>query len=136
MFRISTASFSIQLMTQTPDQAAKAAKQQFRDEVVSHLNQVAPVTARAMFGGYGLYSEGIMFALIADTTVYFKVDAENRADFEAQGMSPFTYDGKGKPITMSYYEIPPAVWQDPPTLAAWVDQAQAAGRRAKRGKRR
>jgi hypothetical protein len=58
MFRISTASFSIQLMTQTPDQAVKAAKQQFRDEVVSHLNQVAPVTARAMFGGYGLYSEG------------------------------------------------------------------------------
>jgi DNA transformation protein len=136
MFRISTASFSIQLMTQTPDQAVKAAKQQFRDEVVSHLNQVAPVTARAMFGGYGLYSEGIMFALIADTTIYFKVDDENRADFEAQGMSPFTYDGKGKPITMSYYEIPPAVWQDPPTLAAWVDQAQAAGRRAKRGKRR
>ncbi len=119
-----------------PDAKAKAAKQQFRDAVVSHLNQVAPVTARGMFGGYGLYIEGVMFALIAYETVYFKVDAENRADFEALGMSPFTYDGKGKPIQMSYYEIPPSIWQDLPTLADWVTKAHAAGRRAKKSQSR
>ncbi|NEQ45405.1 MAG: TfoX/Sxy family protein [Leptolyngbya sp. SIOISBB] len=123
-------------MAQAPENTAKVAKQQFRDAVVSHLNQVAPVTARGMFGGYGLYLEGIMFALIACETVYFKVDDGNRADFEGLGMSPFTYVGKGKPIKMSYYEIPSSVWQDLPTLAHWVDQAHAAARRVKRGKSR
>ncbi len=123
-------------MAQPSDNTAKAAKQRFRDAVVSHLNQVAPVMARAMFGGYGLYIEGIMFALIAYETVYFKVDDVNRGDFEALDMSPFTYEGKGKPIKMSYYEIPPAIWQDLPALAHWVDQAHAAARRAKQGKSR
>lgn len=123
-------------MAQSSDTAAKAAKQRFRDAVVSHLNQVAPVTARGMFGGYGLYIEGIMFALIAYEAVYFKVDDGNREDFERLGMSPFTYVSKGKPIKMSYYEIPPSIWQDLPTLAQWVDRAHAAARRVKRGKSR
>jgi len=118
------------------DAAAKAAKQHFRDGVVQHLNQVAPVTARAMFGGYGLYIEGVMFALIAKQTVYFKVDEVNRGDFDAWHMSPFTYDGKGQPITMSYYEIPPSIWADLSALVQWVERAHAAGKRAKQGQRR
>ena len=123
-------------MTPPSDADAKAAKLQFRDAVVQHLNRVAPVTARGMFGGYGLYMEGIMFALIAYETVYFKVDEENRGDFEAWEMKPFTYDGKGKPITMSYYEIPPPIWEDLAALVEWVERAHGAGKRAKQGKRR
>lgn len=123
-------------MSSSSDAQVKAAKQQFRDAVVRHLNHVAPVTARGMFGGYGLYLEGIMFALIADKTVYFKVDEENRADFEGLGMSAFTYEGKGRPIRMSYYEIPPTVWPDLPMLAHWVEKAHAAGRRTKQAQPR
>lgn len=77
-----------------------------------------------------------MFALIADETVYFKVDEGNRGDFEAWKMPPFTYDGKGKPITLSYYEIPPPIWEDGSELQHWVERAHAAGKRAKQGKRR
>ncbi len=54
--------------------------------MASYLNQVAPVSARAMFGGYGLYCEGIMFALIAHATLYFKVDADNQERFTETGM--------------------------------------------------
>ncbi|MEL6381621.1 MAG: TfoX/Sxy family protein [Cyanobacteria bacterium J06626_18] len=110
-------------------------KIRFRDAVVYRLNQVAPVTARAMFGGYGLYLEGVMFALIAYNTLYFKVDDANRQDFIDADMSPFTYDGKGKPTQMSYYQLPEAVFSDVTQLVDWVEKAHAAARRAKQGKK-
>ncbi|MEO1126036.1 MAG: TfoX/Sxy family protein [Cyanobacteria bacterium J06639_16] len=122
-------------MPKKPKAKVDPEKIRFRDEVVHRLNQVAPVTARAMFGGYGLYVEGIMFALIAYNTLYFKVDDGNRQDFIDADMGPFTYDGKGKPIQMSYYQLPEAVYNDVTQLVSWVEKAHAAARRAKRGKK-
>jgi DNA transformation protein len=107
----------------------------FKDAVVQHLNQVAPVSARAMFGGYGLYLEGVMFALIAYEVLYFKVDDGNRADYEAAGMGPFVYSRDGKDMVMSYYQIPPDVYEDLETLYEWVEKALAAARRGQRKKR-
>ncbi len=103
----------------------------FKDKMVAQLNQVAPVSARSMFGGYGLYATGTMFALIAETTLYFKVDAENQPDYEAEGMQPFTYEGKGKPIQMSYWELPKRVLNEPEALNLWVEKSLAAARRSK-----
>jgi DNA transformation protein and related proteins len=111
---------------------SKAAARAFKTAVVSHLNQVAPVTARAMFGGYGLYCEGIMFALIAHETLYFKVDASNLERFTEAGMGPFVYDRNGQPVAMSYYQLPPAVYEDLDLLHSWVEAAIAAARRGKR----
>ncbi|MBD1919181.1 MULTISPECIES: TfoX/Sxy family protein [Cyanophyceae] len=110
---------------------SKAAASAFKTAVVSHLNQVAPVTARAMFGGYGLYCEGIMFALIAQATLYFKVDAGNQERTEV-GMGPFVYHRDGKAVTMSYYQLPPAVYDDLGLLHSWVEASVAAARRGKR----
>jgi DNA transformation protein and related proteins len=84
-----------------------------------------------MFGGYGLFVDGGIFALIAYNTLYFKVDDGNRRDYIEAGMSPFTYAGKHKPIQMSYYQIPKTVWGDLEMLAVWVEKAIAVGRRAK-----
>ena len=103
----------------------------FCESVLQHLNQVAPVTARAMFGGYGLYTNGVMFALIAYDTLYFKVDDSNRDDFLALGMQPFTYDGKGKPIQMSYYQLPEKVWCNAEELLVWLEKSAAIARQAK-----
>ena len=84
-----------------------------------------------MFGGCGLYIEGMIFALIAYEKVYFDVDDVNRGDFKALKMSPFIDVGKGKPLKISDYEISPSIWQDLRALAHWVAQAPAAGRRVK-----
>lgn len=108
----------------------------FCESVLQHLNQVAPVTARAMFGGYGLYINGVIFALIADHTLYFKVDDSNRESFVAAGMPPFTYDGKGKPMQMSYYQLPDAVWHDAEQLLGWIEKSAAIARQAKAKKTR
>ena len=58
-----------------------ASSTQFRDRVLGKLLPFGPVRARAMFGGYGLFLDDVMFALIARDTLFFKVDGENRPDF-------------------------------------------------------
>ena len=63
------------------------------------------VTPRNMFGGTGLYSDGVFFGLIARDVLYFKVDDTNRGDYEARGSEPFRpYDDR--PYSMSYHEVP------------------------------
>lgn len=107
----------------------------FKERMIHQLNQVAPVNARSMFGGYGLYADGVMFALIADQTIYFKVDDENRADYIEAEMRPFLYKRHGKPIQMSYYQLPTKVLENLTDLLKWIEKAQAAARRSKKLKR-
>jgi DNA transformation protein and related proteins len=77
-----------------------------------------------MFGGVGLYSGELFFALIADDTVYFKVDASTRPDFEARGMGPFRPFGDTGG-TMQYYQLPEDVLEDPEVLRPWAEKALA-----------
>jgi len=66
------------------------------DYVVELLAGVGRVVARQMFGGYGLYCDGVMFALIADDVLYLKADEANRPDFERAESAPFVYDARGR----------------------------------------
>ncbi len=96
------------------------------------LRDVEGVTARAMFGGYGLYKNGIVFGIIADDELYFKVDDENRADYEAHDSEPFTYEAKkGKRIAMSYWKVPADILEDPNVLPKWIDASVQASKRSK-----
>ena len=38
------------------------------------LTDFGDVEAKSMFGGFGLYLDGLMFAIVADDALYFKVD--------------------------------------------------------------
>lgn len=96
------------------------------------FSEFGPVRIRSMFGGGGVYLDGVMFALVAGETLYLKADDTNRPDFEAEGMTPFTYDGKGKPVTMSYWELPEALYDDPHELAVWARKAHNAACHARR----
>jgi DNA transformation protein len=124
------------LMPDAPETKAeaRARAKAHKDEVVAYLNQVAPVTARGMFGGFGLYTEGVMFALIAYEVLYFKIDDENRGDYELAGMGPFTYTRNGKAMAMSYYQLPDKVYADLGLLYDWLEKSAAAARRGKRMK--
>lgn len=98
--------------------------------LVQRLSRVARMRTRRMFGGVGIYSEELFFALIASDVLYFKVDAQNRGDFEARGMSAFQ-PFADKPATMSYYEVPSDVVGDDRRLGAWVAKALDAARAAR-----
>ena len=108
---------------------------EFVSYVVESLQPLGPVTARRMFGGHGLYLDGVMFALIAYDTLYFKVDVGNRSAYAAAGLEPFTYTDKGKPIRMSYHEAPSEGFDDPDILCAWARDAYAAALRRKKPQR-
>ena len=104
---------------------------EFRDRMLGRLLPAGPVEARAMFGGFGLYLDGVMFGLIAYDRLYFKADDSNRQDFLDAGTAPFSYQGKNRPIELSYYEVPVAVLDDPAALTDWTARAQGAAQRAR-----
>src|SRR6185436_6638229 len=96
------------------------------------MHELGPVTAKSMFGGWGLYHEGLFFALIADETLYLKVDEENRARFEAAGLPPFVYVTKdGDRMSMSYFQAPPDALESPAVMVEWARLGYAAALRAK-----
>ncbi len=109
-----------------------AVSRSFRDFVVEQLERVSPVTARAMFGGVGLYAQGLFFALIAEDRLYFKVDDSTRPGYERKGMEPFRPFGEEH--AMGYYEVPVNVLEDVAQLEGWMRQAIAVAARAKRSR--
>jgi DNA transformation protein and related proteins len=83
------------------------------DEFTQHcLELLAPLgapRARRMFGGRGLYVDDLFIALILAERLYLKVDAQTRARFEAAGCLPFTYEAKGKRVSLGYFTAPDAL---------------------------
>ena len=99
-------------------------------EYCAHLaDMLAPwgaVTFRAMFGGFGLYRNGQIFAIVADDTLYLKVGASNRPDYEKAGSQPFMYDREKNRIAMSYWLAPAFVLEDAETLCKWAEKSYRA----------
>jgi DNA transformation protein len=92
------------------------------------------VTARRMFGGHGLYHEGLMFAIVVDNRLYLKTDDINRPDFEVLGLTPFTYPMKGKTVALSYWSAPDAMFDDPNEAVRWARSAWDAAARGQAAK--
>jgi DNA transformation protein len=104
---------------------------EFAEFLKDQFADFGPISIRNMFGGAGIYRDGLMFALIADEVVYFKADDSNRPDFEAEGLGPFVYDAKsGKNVIMSYWRAPARCLDDPAEMADWAREAYAAALRA------
>ena len=105
--------------------------QQYQDYVVEQLSSIGYVSAKKMFGGAGLYADGIFFALIANDTLFHKVDDTNRQQYESAGMDAFRpYPDKTR--TMQYYEVPVEVLEDKEVLNEWARKSIAVALRAKR----
>jgi len=95
-----------------------------------------PVTVRRMFGGAGIYREGLMFALVFDGAIFLKVDDASIPDFEREGSRPFVYTrakspGKIGRASLSYWRLPERLYDDPEDLARWAERALAIARRKK-----
>jgi DNA transformation protein len=109
-----------------------AVSQSYREFVLEQLGRVTPVTGKSMFGGVGIYAQGLFFALIAEDRLYFKVDDATRLDFEKRGMEPFRPFGEDS--AMGYYEVPADVVEGVNQLEIWMKKAIDVAARAKRGK--
>ncbi len=88
-----------------------------------------------MFGGFGVYRSGQIFAIVVEDMLYFKVDDTNRPDYEIAGSEPFTYEAKGgKRQSMAYWLVPPDILDDPEQLAQWAEKAYQVGLYATKNK--
>jgi DNA transformation protein and related proteins len=98
--------------------------------------QFGPVTVRRMFSGAGVFRDGLMFGLIIRDVIYLKVDDTNKAEFEREGSTPFTYtrgrtSGHPSQHALPYWRLPERLYDDPDELAAWARRAFAVAERKK-----
>ncbi len=95
-----------------------------------------PVTVKRMFGGAGVYSQGLMFALLFDGAIFLKVDEASIPDFEREGSRPFVYTRGKSPgrvgrASLSFWRLPERLYDDPEELAIWAARALAIAQRQK-----
>lgn len=108
-----------------------ARNNEFVSHVLDLLQPLGGVSARGMFGGWGIYHAGKMFALVAFDTFYVKVDEVSRGEFESLALSPFVYEAAGgKRAVMAYFTVPAEALDSSSLLCEWAEKGIAAARRA------
>lgn len=104
----------------------KRYRSEFVDFVLEQMLFVQGLQVRAMFGGYGLYQDDHIFAMIVKDTLYLKSDAIVQRDFEEKYLQPFSYVAQGKSVTLRYFEAPPEVFEAPDSMRNWVEKVLGA----------
>ena len=96
---------------------------EFVNYVVDLMQSIGPVTVKSMFGGHGIFLQGLMFGLVADSVLYLKTDKETKNEFEAKGLEAFSYNKKGKEFKMSYYQAPEEALDGAEEMNSWANKA-------------
>lgn len=104
----------------------------FVDNLHAVFSAFGTITSRKMFGGHGIYHDGLMFALVADDELYLKADKASAHFFEEQQLPRFEYVKNGKTMTMSYHLAPEEIFDDPDAARDWATRAFDAALRAKK----
>lgn len=105
------------------------------DEAIRDLFAgLGPVTIRRMFGGKGIYHQGLIVALEVDGEILLKADAESAPDFKASGSTQWTYEGRARKgrVAMPYWSVPESAIDDPDEMGLWARRAYEASLRAKK----
>ena len=113
-------------------------RNEFADYCCDLLATLGPCAARRMFGGYGISTEGMTVALLADLghgeKLWLKADELSRPRFEAAGCERFTYQAKDKLMSMNYYSAPDEAMDSPQLMAPWARLALAAALSARQAR--
>ncbi|MEZ5651022.1 MAG: TfoX/Sxy family protein [Burkholderiaceae bacterium] len=105
---------------------------EFADHLHELLAGFGAVDIRRMFGGQGVFRDGLMFGLIADDVLYLKTDAANLAQFEALDLEPFSYVRQGRVASLSYRRAPDVCLEDRQQAVHWAQLAFDAALRARK----
>jgi DNA transformation protein len=107
------------------------------DHIQELFAAFGPVSVRRMFGGAGIYADGLMFGLVANGAIYLKTDPEGVEAFTREQCGPFTYGTKdGTRQITSYWQIPDRLYDDPDELAQWARTALAVAQAKQAAKKR
>ncbi len=106
------------------------ASDSFAEFLREQLAPLGRVTTRRMFGKTGVFCGGLMFAMVTNDTLYFRVDDGNRAVFkEAESAPPLSYQKQGRAIDLSFWRAPDRLFDEPEEFVLWARSALAAARR-------
>ncbi len=109
----------------------------FAEYLREQLAPLGPIALRRMFGKTGVFCEGLMFGMVTENTLYFRVDDQNRATFkEAESFPPLNYQKHGRTIDLAFWRVPERLMDEPDELIVWARAALAAAHRvaASRGR--
>jgi DNA transformation protein len=108
---------------------------EFADYCCELLAGAGPCAARRMFGGWGISTDGLTLAIIADLgggeRLYLKASEETRPRFEAAGCARFVYQAKGRAMGMNYYSAPEDAMESAPAMAPWARLALESALKAR-----
>jgi DNA transformation protein len=111
---------------------------EFAEYCCELLSIVGPCVARRMFGGYGISTDGLTIAILADLgegeKLWLKANPDSIPMFESAGCKRFTYLVKGKPQSMGYYSAPDEAMESAQEMAPWAHLALQAALAARQPK--
>ena len=99
------------------------------ERIMGDLRGLGDVTSRPMFGGHGLYWRDVIFGMVFQERLYFKVDDQAKGQYVSRGMGPFRPNERQ--TLKSYFEVPPEVLDDREALLSWARQAIRAGQESR-----
>ncbi len=105
---------------------------EFVEYLAELFAEFGPVSSRRMFGGHGVFHDGLMIGLVADDTLYLKADKESCDFFRERGLTPFQYTKGQRVVEMSYYLAPDDALDDPTEMRNWAQRAYEAALRSRR----
>ena len=105
---------------------------EYLDYLQEVFSEFGGISSRKMFGGHGIYHDGVIIGLVASDMLYLKVDSESVAEFEDHGLAQFTYPKGQKTVGMSYYLAPEEALEDPSEMHRWAKLAYEAALRSRK----
>jgi DNA transformation protein and related proteins len=102
---------------------------EFIEYVMELFGPFGTVGSRRMFGGHGVYLDGLMFAIVSEDALYLKADEMNRTEFEQAGCEIFGYARKGKRSALNFFRAPEDAMESPELMLPWARTAYAAALR-------
>ena len=106
----------------------------FQDLLQDLFDPIGGVSFERMFGGVGVFRQGMMFALVAEDTLYLKADETTRPAHEAEGCGPFDYESKRGTVSTSYWRLPERLYDEPEAFRDWALAAFGVAERAQKKK--
>ena len=111
-------------------------RNEFLELVTEQMAGLGAIATRRMFGGHGIYCDGLFIAIITGDKLYFKADTQTQAAFEARGLPRFGYSARGKSVQLMYYEAPAEVFDEAQAMRDWGRLALTAAVRARKPARK
>ena len=102
----------------------------YRTYIIEQLAALPALSTRRMFGGIGIYSDALFFALIDDDVLFFKVDDSNRDDYLSRGMKAFM-PFPDQP-SLGYFQVPPDVIEEAEELTRWARRSVEVAQRKRK----